>query len=116
MTVRQRLSTFWLRWHLTSLSRKLPKAERRLTLLQEETTHQLLLLKELSQLQEMALHRQQELREAREFRQTEPSPPKELTPEETQERLKFLLGPVPSTQQTSTLSGRSPLPLSKSDS
>lgn len=54
----RRLSTRYTHWRLRS---KLQRTERRLTLLQEETRHLLLKVKELQQLQEMQEHRQTEL-------------------------------------------------------
>ena len=64
MTVTRSLRQSWVRWKLNRIPRRLAKAERRLTLLQAETDHQLLLLKELRQQEASLLHRQQEQTES----------------------------------------------------
>ena len=54
----------WERWRLSRIPKKVAKAETRLILLQAETDHQLLLLKELRQQEASLLHRQQEQMES----------------------------------------------------
>ncbi len=74
LTQRSRLS--WTSWRLRRATRAQARAEQRLVLLQLETDHQLLRLKELEQERLSLLHRQAEMAEARSFReQTLPALP-----------------------------------------
>ena len=70
LAVRQRSQIWWTCWSQTRIERKQKRAQKRLLLLQLETDHQLLLVKELSQRQQQLEHRQQELQESRAYRLT----------------------------------------------
>lgn len=64
----QRLRSSWTSWRLRATSRRLTRAEQRLTLLQLETDSQHLRIKELTQREQQLLHRQRETQEQREWR------------------------------------------------
>ena len=75
MTVTQRFRRSWESWSLTRTRKRQAKAERRLQLLQLETTHQLLLLKELEAETRRLEHRQREIQQAAEWYQNpQPEP------------------------------------------
>lgn len=77
----QRLRRSWIRLRLTSLRQKQRKAAQRALLLQLETSHQHLRVKELGQLMQQLEHRQQEMAEAEQWAVAKrPSPPGLMPP------------------------------------
>lgn len=72
LTTTQRFRSSWTRWRLKRVSKKRVRAMHRLTLLQLETDHQHLRLKELGQQRHQLEHRLQEMQEATEFRLQQP--------------------------------------------
>jgi hypothetical protein len=68
LRVTQRLLLSWTRWSLKRVTRRLPREELRLQLMLVQQDRQLLLLKELSQSQQMLEHRLQERTESRRYR------------------------------------------------
>lgn len=93
MTVAQRFRRSWTSWSLKRMARKQQKAQRRLELLQLETTHQLLRVKELSQAQVQLEHRQRELTEAEQWYRAGTPPMEKLVQEPALTPLQMLLGP-----------------------
>jgi len=59
----------WTLWHLRRITRLRQRAAQRLLLLQLETDHQLLRLKELEQLEQLHQHRIQETQVSRQYRE-----------------------------------------------
>lgn len=59
----------WTRWRLKRTARKIQKEQRRLTQMQLALDSQLLLMKELDQVQDQLRHRLQEMAEAEAFHQ-----------------------------------------------
>jgi len=92
VAVMQRSRRSWTSWSLTRSRKAGSRAQQRLLLLQLETDHQHLLIKELGQRQLQLLHRQQELREATSFRLEVQAHPEQLPPSSPRQELDRLLG------------------------
>lgn len=78
LTTTQRFRSSWTRWRLKRVSKKRQRAMHRLTLLQLETDHQHLRLKELGQQKLQLEHRLREMQEATEFRLQPPPSLREM--------------------------------------
>lgn len=101
LSLMQGLRRSWERWLIRWTRAKAKRAQRRLTLLQQETDSQLLRVKELRQRETQLEHRQQEMAESQQFRQgtmvlpEQPMTAQQLTPEEAaemRENLRQVLG------------------------
>lgn len=107
LTVTQRLRNSWVSWSLSRTAKRTARATSRLVLLQQETDHQLLLLKELEQETRRLQHRQQEMTASAEWHSAGQVIPAEVKAEPALTPVQMLLGPgpEPSTQQTSLPTG-----------